>query len=113
MTREDWRSLSGILGDYLQMCCAGDWARERSLREMLAVWLRDHDMPQAPLESDDNLGFYIQELPDISIDPESGEVVEAKLVWLMREDGHWTRAVRFEMRFYSGDGDYVIRARCK
>ncbi len=67
---------------------SGDWSGEPEARRDLAVWLRDHDMPQEPLEMDGVLGMATAEPPTLTFDAATGLVERAELDWVVDTRGY-------------------------
>ena len=124
LTREDWRSFSAIVQQYVDMELDGPTStRERELRQMLAVWLRDHDMPQRVLEDVGRCHYEYFRCGDgprplrATIDQINGEVVTLEMTWKYYETstpGSFRSVTSVEFTLLAGRtkaGEYYIEAR--
>ena len=105
MTRDDWRTLSGLLVKFQSMWLTGDWEREPELRGMLTTWLRDHDMPQEQLEGA-GVAMLLDPRPWFEFNCESGLCIGCDLHWIRVTSAAvpsmHSQVVRATLRFRDG-----------
>lgn len=92
MTRDDWKSLSGILLRYEEMILSGDWQAEPEARRLLAAWLRDHDQPHPVLEGTLDILWRSTSRsnvvpPRVEVDRERGLVTFFRAFWFVSQNG--------------------------